>query len=170
MNNLEELKQELKKIENKINELENKGIEEINKYKRKRCENGERYWFLNSLGEAELASDCNGDEDDFSYNIGNYFKTDEQVKNYKEKLLIEQELRDIAMELNKGEKICWEVDSQYKYYLCYDFSDDIIIDDNYSIFARKQGIIYCLDENFKDVVIKRIGKERLTKYLKGELD
>ena len=170
MNNLEELKQELKKIENKINELENKGIEEINKYKRKRCENGERYWFLNSLGEAELASDYNGDEDDFSYSIGNYFKIDEQAKNYKEKLLIEQELRDIAMELNKGEKICWEVDSQYKYYLGYDFSDDTIIDDNYSIFIKKQGAIYCLDKNFKDVAIERIGEERLTKYLKGELD
>ena len=169
MNNLEELKQELKKIENKINELENKVIEEINKYKRKRCENGERYWFLNSLGEAELASDYNGDEDDFSYNIGNYFETEEQAKNYKEKLLIEQELRDIARELNKGEEIDWEEKEEYKYYLYYNFVNNEINYRSYTII-KLQGIIYCLNENFKDVAIKRIGEERLTKYLKGELD
>lgn len=169
MNNLEELKQELKNLENKINELENKGIEEINKYKRKRHENGERYWFLNSLGEVELASDYNGDEDNFSYSIGNYFKTDEQVKNYKEKILIEQELRDIAMELNKGEEIDWEDKEEYKYYLYYNFLNNEINYRSYTII-KLQGTIYCLDENFMTIAIKRIGEERLTKYLKGELD
>lgn len=167
MNSLEYLKKEIKNLENMINELENKGIEEINKYKRKRPD---RYWFLNDIGATINIKAFINNNDNFKYSIGNYFETKEQAENYKEKLLIEQELKDIAMELNKGEKICWEVDSQYKYYLGYDFSDDTIIDDNYSIFIKKQGAIYCLDKNFKDVAIERIGEERLTKYLKGELD
>lgn len=155
----------MKEVESKIKE-----IEENNKYERKRCDYGDYYWFLNSIGESVMIFDYNEDEDKFNYNIGNYFETEEQAKNYKEKLLIEQELRDIARELNKGEELYWEVDSQYKYYLSYDFSEDIIMEDTYSIFVRRQGTIYCLDENFKDVAKKRIGKERLIKYLKGELD
>jgi len=164
MNNLEELKQELKKLENKINELESK---ENNNYKRKSLE---EYFYLDECGDVVLEDDYDNNLNNHHYSIGNYFETKEQAENYKERLLIEQELKDIAMELNKGEELYWEVDSRYKYYLCYDFSEDIIMNDNYSIFVRRQGTIYCLNENFKDIAIERIGKERLTKYLKGELD
>ena len=167
MNSLEELKQELKNLENKINELENRGN---NNYKRKRFDYDEYYWFLNCIGESVMASDYYEDEDNFNYKIGNYFEIEEQAENYKEKILIEQELRDIAMELNKVERIDWNNNNQYKYYLCYDFSDDTITDYNYNIFVKKQGAIYCLDKNFKNVAIERIGEERLAKYLKGELD
>lgn len=162
MNSLEYLKKEIKNLENKINELENKGN---NNYKRLRYNN---YWFVDNIG-INCYADKNDRVDNFCYSIGNYFETEEQAKNYKEKLLIEQELKDIAMELNKGEKIDWENDNQYKYYLYYNFSNNEISYRAYMVI-KLQGIIYCLDENFKDVVIERIGEERLTRYLKGELD
>lgn len=169
MNNLEELKQELKKLENKINKLESREKEEVtNKYKRERYR-GDRYLSLDYFGDFTSYIDLNDKIDNFNYNIGNYFKTKKQVGNYKEKLLIEQKLKDIAMELNKGEKIDWDNDSQYKYYLYYNFSNNEISYRAYMLI-KLQGIIYCLDENFKDVVIERIGEERLTRYLKGELD
>lgn len=163
MNNLEELKQELKKLENKINELE---IKENNKYKRKSLE---EYFYLDEYGDVVLEDDCDDNLDNHNYSIGNYFETEKQAENYKQKLLIEQELRDIAMELNKGEKIDWNNDEQEKYYLEYDFSIDSINCTFYT-YIKIQGIIYCLDKNFKDIAIERIGEERLTKYLKGELD
>jgi hypothetical protein len=167
MNNLEE---RIKEIEKQLQELKEQLTEENNKYKRKRLDYGDYYWFLNNLGEAVMAfDDYNEYEDNFKYLIGNYFETEKEAKNYKEKLLIEQELKDIAMELNKGEKIDWENSYQKKHYLGFNYNINEI---NFftNINFKSQGIIYCLDENFKDVAIKRIGKERLTKYLKGELD
>ena len=163
MNNLEELKQELKKLENKINELEIKGN---NKYKRER---GDSYWCFNYFGNPIFIKDISDRIDNFRYSIGNYFETKEQVENYKEKLIIEQELKDIAMELNKGKEIDWEDFSQVKHYLNFDyFQYEINFFTNTS--SKKQGTIYCLDKNFKNIAVEKIGEERLTKYLKGELD
>ena len=169
MNNLEE---KIKEIEKQLEELKKQLTEENkkDKYKRKRLDYGDYYWFLNNLGEAVMASDYNEDEDNFNYNIGNYFEFEKEAENYKEKLLIEQELKDIAMELNKGEEIDWDNDIQKKYFLEYDFLNSTIVCYKYSTFIKRQGTIYCLNENFKNVAIEKIGKERLTRYLKGELD
>ena len=167
MNNLEE---RIKEIEKQLEELKEQLTEENNKYKRKRLDYGDYYWFLNNLGEAVMAfDDYNEYEDNFKYLIGNYFKTEEQAENYKQKLLIEQELKDIAMELNKGEEIDWDNTNQDKYYIEYSFYGDGILYSFHS-YTKIQGTIYCLDINFKHVAIERIGKERLIKYLKGELD
>ena len=165
MNNLEE---KIKEIEKHLEELKVQLTEENkkDKYKRKRDDN---YWFLNCIGESVMDYDYYEDEDKFNYNIGNYFETEEQAKNYKERLLIEQELRDIARELNKGEEIDWDNTNQDKYYIEYSFYGDGILYSFHS-YTKIQGTIYCLDINFKHVAIERIGKERLTKYLKGELD
>ena len=127
-----------------------------------------KYYYLNDCGGIEIETDEDYPVDNFRYSIGNYFETKEEAENYKEKLIIEQELRDIAMELNKGEKIDWE-DTQEKYYLSYDLDHYDLLDlCTYSV--KDQGAIHCLDKNFKDVAIERIGEERLAKYLKGELD
>lgn len=175
LKNLEEIQKtvdELKekiinlKEEVKIDELESK---EDNKYKRERKRIKERYYWVDYLGIAWEVLELNNDTDDFLYSIGNYFETEEQAENYKERLLIEQELKDIAMELNKGKKINWIDKMQWKYCLYYDFTIDKI-KFYYSLRCREQGAIYCLDKNFKDTAIERIGEERLTKYLKGELD
>ena len=163
MNNLEELKQELKKLENKINELENKGN---NNYKRPRYKD---YYCLIDTGGIAYVKDQNDEIDDFRFKIGNYFKIEESIENHKEKLLIEQELKDIARELNKGKEIDWEDDNQDKYYLSFGYYKDEI-DCSFNNSYKVQGVIYCLDKNFKNVAIERIGEERLKKYLKGELD
>lgn len=163
MNSLEYLEKQIKNLENKINELENKGN---NKYKRQRYND---YWFLDNDGNSISFVDKNDEVDNFCYSIGNYFEIKEQAENYKEKLLIEQELKDIAMELNKGEEIDWNNKEQAKYLLCFDYFYNKI-DYDYEVNSKSQGVIHCLDSSFKDVAIERIGEERLTKYLKGELD
>ena len=128
------------------------------------------YYYLNDCGEIKIETDEDYPFDNFRYSIGNYFETEKEAKNYKEKLLIEQELRDIARELNKGEEIDWNDGSQDKYYLLYSFYADGPMRDSSSNYSKKQGIIYCLDSDFINIAIERIGKERLAKYLKGELD
>lgn len=165
MNNLEE---KIKEIEKQLEELKGQLTEadKEDKYKRKR---NSRYYYLNSCGAIYNVFDNEIALDNFRYSIGNFFETSEEVKIYQKKLIIEQELRDIAMELNKGEKIDWNNDEQEKYYLEYDFSIDSINCTFYT-YIKIQGTIYCLNENFKNVAIEKIGKERLTRYLKGELD
>ena len=169
MNNLEE---KIKEIEKQLEELKVQLTEEDkeDKYKRKRFDYDKYYWFVDTFGEVCDTPECYASEDNFLFEIGNYFETEEQAENYKQKLLIEQELKDIAMELNKGEEIDWDNDIQKKYFLEYDFLNITIVCYKYSTFIKRQGTIYCLNENFKNVAIEKIGKERLTRYLKGELD
>ncbi len=128
-----------------------------------------KYYYLNDCGETEIETDEDDPVDNFRYSIGNYFETKKQAENYKERLLIEQELKDIARELNKGEKIDWNDECQEKYCLYYNFSSNKIFC-NFELSNKVQGVIYCLDIKFEDVAIERIGEERLTEYLKGELD
>ena len=171
MNNLEE---KIKEIEKQLEELKEQLKEESTKedinYERKRLEKYEHYWYLDEFGEVEETYESYCKEDDFNYKIGNYFETKEKAENYKERLLIEQELKDIAMELNEDKKMFWSNNNLLsKYYLRYNFDDDRIITDC-SYGSKIQGTIYCLDNNFEDVAIERIGEKRITKYLKGELD
>lgn len=168
MNNLEE---KIKEIEKQLEELKVQLTEEDkeDKCKRKRFDYDKYYWFVDTFGEVCDTPECYASEDNFLFEIGNYFETEEQAENYKQKLLVEQELKDIAMELNKGEEIDWDNTNQDKYYIEYSFYGDGIIY-NFHSYTKIQGTIYCLDINFKHVAIERVGKERLTKYLKGELD
>lgn len=166
---MEKIELKIKEIEEELQKLKdylNTNKEENKSYKRKRPD---RYWFLNDIGTTINIKAFISNNDNFKYSIGNYFETKEQAENYKEKLLIEQELKDIARELNKDEEIDWEDDSQDKYYLSFGYYKKEIgcsFNNNYKV----QGVIYCSDKNFKDIVIERIGEERLKKYLKGELD
>lgn len=168
MNNLEE---KIKEIEKQLEELKKQLTEENkkDKYKRKRFDYDKYYWFVDVFGEVCDTPECYASEDNFLFETGNYFETEEQAENYKEKLLIEQELKDVAMELNLGEEIDWDNDSQDKFCVSYNFNTDSISYNFYSS-VKIQGTIYCLDKEFKSVAIERIGEERLKKYLKGELD
>ena len=164
MNNLEE---KIKEIEKQLEELKQQLTEEDkgDKYKRKRVKD-EYYWYVNTYGDVDETSDCHGSEDNFLFEIGNYFETEEQAENYKEKLLIEQELRDIAMKLNKVEEIDWDYSYQKKHYLGFNYNINEINFFTNTNF-KSQGIIYCLNKDFKDVAIEKTGEERLAKYLKG---
>ena len=165
MNNLEE---KIKEIEKQLEELKGQLTEEDkeDKYKRKR---NSRYYYLNSCGAIYHVFDNEIASDNFRYSTGNFFETSEEVKIYQKKLIIEQELKDIAKELNKGEKIDWNNKEQNKCFLCFDYFYNKI-DYIQNRYNKIQGTIYCLDNTFKDVAIERIGEERLKKYLKGELD
>jgi|GEM_PF-1153531 len=171
MNNLEEkLSEKVKELELILKETKSQLkelTEKENPFKRAIYY---KYYYLNDCGEIEIETYEDYPADNFKYSIGNYFGTEEQAENYKEKLLIEQELKDIARELNKGEKIDWNNGSQEKYYLLYSFYAEVPVCDSSSNYSKIQGTIYSLDKNFLDVARKRIGEGRLTKYLKGELD
>ena len=157
-------------------------IDEINKTKEylsnlekilKECEcvrwkprGGDRYYYISegcTVIESRTCAGCIVDEHYRGYNI---FKTEEEAKQEAEKILVRRQLEDIARRLNKGQKINWNNNNQLKYCIGFDFPLDIISIG--AIYRKLQGSVYCLSDEFKDVAIQEIGKERLKKYFKGE--
>ena len=152
--NIEELQEELEKLK------------EEKKIKRWRAEMYEDYYFVTS--QLNVMKDF---EDEYGsgngrYNCHNYFKTEEEAQAVADNIKTHIELMELAEELNTG-SIDWKDNIQNKFKLVYDNEDKIIAiyDDE---FFQEANTVYCTNENFKDEAIKRIGEERLIKYLKGE--
>lgn len=131
-------------------------------HKRWRAVGGNYFYYLAPTGLRSV-KDFREKESDWFYDTGNYFKTKEEAEQRFEHMITEQQLKDIALRLNKGEKIDWEDEEQKKFHLCLFYGS---LSYNSNILGKTQGVIYCLDENFKDIAIKEIGKERLINYLK----
>ena len=110
-------------------------------------------------------TDDGTDIDIFKKETGNYFKTEEEGKEHLEDLKIKTEIKNIANELNGDKKIDWDDADQSKYSLMYDY-DDSEVTRNHDRVLKLEGTIYCLDSNFMNVCIERIGEERLENYLK----
>ena len=103
---------------------------------------------------------------DEHYHCFNCFRTEEEAEAEAEKILVRRQLEDIARRLNKGRKIDWSNENQYKWYFVYDTTFGFATYSVSSITA--QGVIYCLDKNFLNTAIKEIGEGRLIKYLRGK--
>lgn len=158
-----DLRDELEILKSKFDKLEPK---EENKYKRWRADEGKEYYFINSIGDVTSNIDNGTEVSTFRYMVGNYFKTEEEAKEYIENLKTKQELKDLALELNKGQKIDWEDKHCNKYYIYYDGVDDVLNIDEANIF-QDLGQVYCLDEDFLKIAIERIGEQRLIKLIKS---
>lgn len=153
MNNLEELEKKYEELGKEIERLKK------DKAKRWRANRDEQYYVIGNYGYVANSSENGTDIDTGRYEIGNYFKTREEAEKALEKIEIKQELEDLALELNNRKEIDWNDENQHKYYIYYDFFRDKI-QCNENTFCKRFDV-YCLDENFKDKAIKRIGEEKL---------
>jgi len=100
--------------------------------------------------------------DNFRYNIGNYFLTEKECEEYKKRLLIEQQLKDIALRLNEGKKIGWEDHDQKKYHIYYNhYSEEF---DFLTVYYHQIECIYCLSNKLLEVALEDIGEEDLKSY------
>ena len=157
-------------------------IDEINKTKEllanmekmlKECDGrwkpelNEEYYYVNQVSATSRAVNDEFDIDAARYRTYNCFKTKKQAELEAEKILVRRQLEDIARRLNRGVKIDWRNDNQYKYCFIYDVDYQHINQDS-NMNVIRQGAVYCLDKRFLDVAIKEIGEERLRKYLIGE--
>ena len=160
LNDIEEAQRKLDEARKKLDEY-NIG------YKRWKPEEDEAYFYVNSngiVGRDRWNSEFITDKK--RYNSYNCFKTREQAEAEAEKILVRRQLEDIARRLNKGEKIDWSDENQYKWYIVYNTTFGFAI---YSVSENTiQGVVYCLDKNFLNIAIQEIGEERLKKYLRGE--
>lgn len=162
--NKQELIDEINKTKEHLANMEKKLEEcEYVRWKPKDCED---YWFLSTTLLPVATVNKNGLDRD-RCNSYNCFKTEQEAKAEAEKILVRRMLEDIARKLNKGRKLEWGVHTKEKYCLDYDY-DYGDVSQNINTLLQRQGTIYCLDENFTDIAIQEIGKERLRRYLRGE--
>ena len=155
MSNLQELKQKYKELGEEIERLEKK--------KRWRAKPGETYYFIGSYLLDVWCCNSDGSKNDtLCYELGNYFKTKEEAQEVADKIKTYIELKQLAEELNGDEEIDWKDKNQNKYYIFYSYTHDRLLQDNWKTI-QYQGTIYCLDKNFKEKAIEKIGEERLKK-------
>lgn len=157
----EQIINEINKTREHLANME-KMLEEC-EYKRWKPEEGGLYYFLNTYETTDVNEFCSTEYDIMRYKTYNCFETKVQAEAEAEKILVRRQLEDIARRLNKGRTIDWE-SHEYKFHL-------LIINDVISQEVcqdiKYQGTVYCLDGNFKDVAIEKIGEERLKAYLRG---
>ena len=163
--NKEEILKEIKETKEHLANME-KMLKEC-EYERWKPEPHEEYYYVNQLSAASRAVNDEFDIDTARHRTYNCFETREQAEAEAEKILVRRMLENIARRLNKGNKIDWNNDKQFKYFICIDSRDNEIIWDR-EVQYISQGIVYCLDINFCNVAIQEIGEERLKKYLRGE--
>lgn len=157
----EKLKKEIEKLEMQIKELK----EQKKKCKRWRAKENELYWFISPNGVAYHTMELNDSSDRRSYEIGNYFRTEEEAEKMVEKIKIYTRLKDLALRLNKGETICWNDLKQSKYSITRDVETNELV--GTSIYCYQDiGQIYCLDSNFLNIAKREIGEKNLRKLFK----
>ena len=166
MDNLEEIKKELSDLQSKVAKIENESKEE-KKGKRWRAEINDTYFYIDDTGYSDYSHEDKEYADDFRYKTRNYFKSEEEAEEYREVMNTYYDLMDLAEELNNGEKIDWNDNQQCKYTIFYDFEDNFLNRNN-AYVCKEFGQIYCLDGDFVEKAIEKIGEDRLKKLFKYE--
>lgn len=157
--NIEEIDNKIKKLQEEIENLKNKK----DTLRRWRAKEDKIYYYVTSSNYAgiERDSENNATCDNFRYETGNYFKTENEAREYREKLIIYQKLKDLALELNQGKQIDFDDTTQEKYIIILDDMRNLNIIS--SVCQQSIGQIYCLDKNFLEKAKERIGEDNLEK-------
>jgi len=162
--NIRKLEQIINDCKIKIVEAETaiKDLQEKKSVERWRAGNDVKYYYLTHQGAIHSTTDISIIEDDYHYNTGNYFKTEQEAEDYKRRLLIEQQIKDIALQLNDGKEIDYFDNCQIKY--CFYFNT-ILNEFTLSMFkAHKYSDICSLSDKFLETVLDEVGEEDLKFY------
>ena len=157
MEDIQELKNQLAELQEKIEKLENK-----KENKRWRAERGEPYYCISGEGKLTDSRERYDAFDDNRYKTRNYFKTEEEAEEYQEKVNIYYDLMDFAEELSKDDPVDWNNENQEKYFIQYNTDADTI-EQEYEYTVKNIGQIYCTDFNYREKAMDKFGKEKLKK-------
>ena len=135
------------------------GIED-KKWKPKEEEN---FYFVNSCGDIFINTFHNTCDDKFRILTNNYFKTEEEAEFKLEQIKVYNELKNFADENN--EEIDWKSDT-LKHHIFYDY-DENKPDIYGSISYEFIGQIYFSSRKLAEQAIKKVGADRIKKYLFG---
>ena len=152
---VDELEDEYAKLSRELEDL---------KYKIRRADWDKKYYYIYSDGY--INSDyCGNDGTDINrYVIGNMFKTEEEAQKTIKKIKIYTRLKELALSLNEGEEVDWNDDAQPKWCIKRTIDDDRLYCVS-TYVVKDVGQIYCLNENFLNVAVEKIGEETLKQLL-----
>lgn len=126
----------------------------------KPCKN-EEYWYISTIGKICNCINCNTDEDNRVYKLGNCFKSKEEAEFALEKQKVTTELKRFALENN--DELYWNDTDRKKYFIVYDYGSKFI-DFVFSYFKKMMNNIYFSSREIAQEAVKTIGEERLKKY------
>ena len=162
--NRQEILDEINKTKKHLINME-KMLKEC-EYERWKPDPNEEYYYVSEDGKIIQTRNCGWEPAANKVKFYNCFKSEKQAEQEAEKILVRRMLEDIAKRLNKGQELDWNDENQYKWYITYNTLFGFA---TYSIAENTtQGVVYCLDKNFLNTVIKEIGEGRLIKYLRGK--
>lgn len=106
-------------VELTLEQLQQLGIKEQATNKRWRANNGEHYWYWNFAEGVSRVPETEHATDLGCYNIGNYFKTEEEALKELNYILTRQRVKDAIAELNGDWKVDWNNYEQLKGHIEY---------------------------------------------------
>lgn len=147
-----------------ITEEQAKQIKNILGIKKWKPKKGENYYYIMSSGATHDQYFTSISADNFRILTNNYFKTREEAEFRIEQIKVYNELKNFADENN--EEIDWSEFSSTKYFIYLSCSDKTLsVSGNYSV--RYQGPIYFSSRELAEQAIKKVGANRIKKYLFG---
>ena len=126
---------------------------------------GGEFYYLND-GYVDKNFDYQRGDSTALYDTGNYFETEQEAKDYRDNLITKQQLKDLALKLNKGVAIDWDNLEQNKYSILYgSISQSLTLEKTRGL--QNLGQVYCLNKVFLERAKKEIGEEKLIKLIKS---
>lgn len=161
---LQEAQDALERAQKKLKEFEENNVKKYGWWK---PEHNDGYYYIDSDGCVKHDTHNNVEIDHMRVEDLNCFKTRKEAELERLKIVINRQIQDIALRLNKGKKINWSNYHQIKYFIA------IIEMDNGTCQVEQGTVVtngridkaYCLDMHFADVVEKEL-KEDLKQYSK----
>ena len=141
-----------------------KKVPEISE-KRCRSKNEDEYYYIASDGEILLEHETGCKFDELNFQLGNYFKTENEAIFEKNKRQVYQQLFDYALEHNE-EKIKWDNRGQQKICIIFD-THKWKVDVTFTYESKSVGQIYFTSREIAKNAIKEIGEDKIKYYLFG---
>ena len=123
------------------NLLDSEWLEELPERKRWRAKKGGQYWCVQSDGGVVYDHEIKVDVDDERYEIGNYFKTEEEAQKAADWFKAFAILRDDT----KGFKPDWKDDDQEKWSVVYDHEVGTMSPVNY--YTSQKSVLYFVNKD-----------------------
>ena len=140
----------------KFNILDSDWFEGIQEHERWRAKKGGQYWYVRSDGVVDDDYEDKTDIDDGRYELGNYFKTEEETQKASDWLKAFAILRDDT----KGFKPDWRDGVQLRWGVEYNYDTNRL--SVYLTFGIQEGVIYFATQDDAEESIKAHEREWLT--------
>lgn len=154
---IDEAKEQITELQKTVDNLE----EQLNKDS-KWPKEGDIYYYISDYGTIRRAICTNCISDIVAIKMGNCFKTKEESEFALEKMIVRAELKEFGFKPN------WEDLETSKYYIFYDNSAKQLCVER--IQFMQDDIIYFDSLDTVEKAIKKVGEDRIKKYIFGVLE